>query len=431
MQREIPSKPDQHMKVFKFGGASVKNSEGVRNLARIVDQYGQKPLVTVVSAMGKTTNALEELTFLAFHNKDFLSQFEKVQNFHLQMVSELVEDPSHPIHSDVSNVLENLSKLLQNENYRLSYGMYYDQVVSQGEILSTVIVNHFLLYSGIQSKWFDAREVIKTDEAFREGKVDWVLTEKLVREKVAPLLNNSIVLTQGFIGSSLTNLTTTLGREGSDFTASIFATCLEAGSVTIWKDVPGILNADPKLIKASVKFDELSYNEAAEMTYYGAQVIHPKTIKPLANKKIPLFVKSFDHPEDKGTIIHDIENKNLPPTIVFKFNQQLISFHVKDLTFIDESNLSMIFHSLDRLNIKINLMQNSAVSFSICIDYNEQKISDLRKALQYVFDIKYNENLTLITVKNYDQKSIDELSEGKSILLEQRTRHTFQIVVSS
>jgi aspartate kinase len=418
------------MKVFKFGGASVKNSEGVKNLTRIIKKFGIKPLVTVVSAMGKTTNALEELTFLAFNNKNYSSQFEKLRDFHLQMVSELIKDTSHPMHADVQLILDNLSELLVNENYRLSYGMYYDQVVSQGEMLSTVIVNHYLSYSGVQSMWFDSREVIKTDEAFREGKVDWVLTEKLIKEKVAPLLEKNIVLTQGFIGSSLTNLTTTLGREGSDFTASIFATCLDATSVTIWKDVPGILNADPKLIKATVKFDELSYNEAAEMTYYGAQVIHPKTIKPLANKGIPLYVKSFDHPEEKGTVIHDIENKDLPPTIVFKFNQQLISFHVRDLTFIDESNLSMIFHSLDRLNIKINLMQNSAVSFSICIDFNEQKISELFKALQYVFDIRYNEKLTLITIKNYDQKTIDELSEGKNILLEQRTRHTFQIVVS-
>jgi aspartate kinase len=418
------------MKVFKFGGASVKNSEGVKNLTRIIKKFGIKPLVTVVSAMGKTTNALEELTFLAFNNKNYSSQFEKLRDFHLQMVLELIKDTSHPMHADVQLILDNLSELLVNENYRLSYGMYYDQVVSQGEMLSTVMVNHFLSYSGVQSMWFDSREVIKTDEAFREGKVDWVLTEKLIKEKVAPLLEKNIVLTQGFIGSSLTNLTTTLGREGSDFTASIFATCLDATSVTIWKDVPGILNADPKLIKATVKFDELSYNEAAEMTYYGAQVIHPKTIKPLANKGIPLYVKSFDHPEEKGTVIHDIENKDLPPTIVFKFNQQLISFHVRDLTFIDESNLSMIFHSLDRLNIKINLMQNSAVSFSICIDFNEQKISELFKALQYVFDIRYNEKLTLITIKNYDQKTIDELSEGKNILLEQRTRHTFQIVVS-
>jgi aspartate kinase len=418
------------MKVFKFGGASVKNSEGVKNLTRIIKKFGIKPLVTVVSAMGKTTNALEELTFLAFNNKNYSSQFEKLRDFHLQMVLELIKDTSHPMHADVQLILDNLSELLVNENYRLSYGMYYDQVVSQGEMLSTVIVNHYLSYSGVQSMWFDSREVIKTDEAFREGKVDWVLTEKLIKEKVAPLLEKNIVLTQGFIGSSLTNLTTTLGREGSDFTASIFATCLDATSVTIWKDVPGILNADPKLIKATVKFDELSYNEAAEMTYYGAQVIHPKTIKPLANKGIPLYVKSFDHPEEKGTVIHDIENKDLPPTIVFKFNQQLISFHVRDLTFIDESNLSMIFHSLDRLNIKINLMQNSAVSFSICIDFNEQKISELFKALQYVFDIRYNEKLTLITIKNYDQKTIDELSEGKNILLEQRTRHTFQIVVS-
>jgi aspartate kinase len=418
------------MKVYKFGGASVKNSEGVKNLTRIIKKYGKKPLVTVVSAMGKTTNALEELTSLAYNNQDLSQQLEKLQNFHLQMVSELIEDASHPIHTDVTKIFEHLNELLVNDNYRLSYGMYYDQVVSQGEILSTVIINHYLVFSGVNSIWFDAREVIKTDEAFREGTVDWVLTEKLVKEKVEPLLGKSIVLTQGFIGSSLTNLTTTLGREGSDFSAAIFATCLNATSVTIWKDVPGILNADPKLIAATVKFDELSYNEAAEMTYYGAQVIHPKNIKPLANKNIPLLVKSFDHPEEKGTLIHGIESGNLPPTIVFKFNQHLISFHVKDLTFIDESNLSMIFHSLDRLNIKINLMQNSAISFSICVDYNEQKISELYKALQYVFDIRYNKDLTMITIKNYDQKTIDELSEGKNILLEQKTRNTYQIVVT-
>ncbi len=417
------------LNIYKFGGASIKNAEGLKNLASIVKKYGKKPLLIVVSAMGKNTNALEELTYLAFNNQDYSQQFQNLQDFHLQIVGELFTQDTHPVYADLQQSFDELQDLFKNENLRLDYGMYYDQIVSHGEILSSLIVNHYLIESGLKSKWLDAREVIKTDEAFREGKVDWAVTANLIKENVAPMLEKNIMLTQGFIGSSLTNMTTTLGREGSDFTAAIFATCLDAEAVTIWKDVPGILNADPKLIAATIKFDELSYNEAAEMTYYGAQVIHPKTIKPLANKNIPLWVKSFENPEDKGTIIHQMEHRQLPPTIVFKFNQYLLSFHVRDLTFIDEKNLSVIFHALDRLNIRINLMQNSAVSFSICIDFHEKKIAELVKALQHVFDIRYNQSLTLITVKNYDQQSIDGLSEGKNILLEQRTRNTFQIVI--
>lgn len=416
------------MRVFKFGGASIKNAEGVRNLGAILKKYGEKPLVVVVSAMGKTTNALEELTRLAFAKKDFQQAFEAIENFHRQIISELIPDQSHRIHTDAAQVLDDLRALLSADQLMLDFDMYYDQVVSKGEILSSIIVSDYLNDQGIRCAWFDAREVIKTDESFREGKVDWIVTENQIKKILSPLLEQYIALTQGFIGSSLTNMATTLGREGSDFSAAIFAYCLDAKSATIWKDVPGILNADPKLIDSTIKFDELSYNEAAEMTYYGAQVIHPKTIKPLANKNIPLLVKSFENPDGEGTIIHQTEHVELPPTIVFKFSQVLISFHVKDLTFIDERNLSVIFHALDRLNIKINVMQNSAVSFSICIDANPQKLEELIRTLQHEFDIHYNEDLTLITVKNYDQKTIDSLSAGKTILLEQKTRNTFQIV---
>lgn len=419
------------MRVFKFGGASIKNAEGVVNLGNILKKYGEKPLAVVASAMGKTTNALEEIARLAFDSKDFSGPFEKLSDFHRQIAQKLIADPNHPAHSTLNGILDELLALLAAEPLKMNFDMFYDQIVSKGEILSTTIVSHYLNEIGIDCIWLDARRIIKTDESFREGKVDWMVTERQIKEILPPLLNAQIVLTQGFIGSSLTGLDTTLGREGSDYSAAILAYCLDAESVSIWKDVPGILNADPKIFPATVKFDELSYNDAAEMTYYGAQVIHPKTIKPLANKKIPLIVKSFENPEAGGTIIHNApQGKTPPPTVVFKFNQVLITFHVKDLTFIDERNLSVIFHALDRLGIRINMMQNSAVSFSICIDAHPQKANELIETLQHEFDIRYNENLTLITVKNFDQETIDRLGT-KNILLEQKTRTTFQIVTDA
>lgn len=418
------------MRVFKFGGASIKSADGVKNLGGILKEYGEKPLVVVVSAMGKTTNALERIARLAFGNEEFANEYGELGNFHRQIAKSLIAAQNHTVHSDIERILDDLSQLLTTDPLKINFDMFYDQIVSKGEMLSSAIVSNYLNYKGIECVLFDARKAIKTDESFREGNVDWELTEQQIRELMPPLMKDRIVITQGFIGSSIAGIDTTLGREGSDFSAAVFAYCLDAESVSIWKDVPGILNADPKIFPATIKFDELSYNEAAEMTYYGAQVIHPKTIKPLANKNIPLMVKSFENPEAEGTVIHKVEQvKTPPPMVVFKFNQVLVSFHVKDLAFIDERNLSVIFHALDRLAIRINMMQNSAVSFSICIDAHPHKVNDLVEALQHEFDIWYNEGLTLITVKNFTQETIDQI-DAKNILLEQKTRNTFQMVTN-
>ncbi|MGK7397055.1 MAG: aspartate kinase [Candidatus Cyclobacteriaceae bacterium M3_2C_046] len=416
------------MKIFKFGGASIRSAEAIKNMVEIIGQYNNDKLLVVVSAMGKTTNSLEEIIYQAYHHKDYSVRFKELHDYHQSIITGLFPSGAAEIKVRFEALVKEFIAQLQ-KNQEEDYGLYYDQLAGYGELFSSTIVAAYLNQSGIPCTWMDARAVISTDDAFQEAKINWEITINLMLENMPSRLENSLVLTQGFIGKTKGGLTTTLGREGSDFTAAIFAFCLKAESVTIWKDVPGVLNADPKIVRSAVKFDELSYNEAAEMTYYGANVIHPKTIKPLANQKIPLLVRSFEHPREKGTIIHDCIIKNLPPTIVFKPRQCLISFQVKDLTFINENNLSIIFHVLDKLNIKLNMMQNSAVSFSICIDYQEQKIERLLKMLQNDFRVRYNEDLTLISVKNYDQFTIDQVSKQKNILLEQKTRHTYQIVV--
>ena len=306
----------------------------------------------------------------------------------------------------------------------------YDAVISTGEIASTRIVSAYLNKVKLINDWIDARNLIRTDSTFREGQVDWDFTCLKIRHQIGDLIKERIIVTQGFIGADSNGNPVTLGREGSDFSAAIFGSCLDAKEVTIWKDVEGILNADPKLMTNVTKYDELPYQEAAEMTFYGASVIHPKTIKPLANKKIPLRVRPFGDTSAPGTIIHDCEVKNLTPAIIFKPDQCLISFRIKDYTFLSEKNLSLIFHVLDALNIRINVMQNSAISFSICVDNQDYKISALLEELKNDFNIFYNESLKLITVKNYNNAMIEEVSRNRSILLELRTRNNYQIVVS-
>ena len=419
------------MKVFKFGGASIRDAESIKNMAAILAGFPREQLLVVVSAMGKTTNALEEIVKAGFIQNDFLEKLEELKKAHIHIISQLIPDRSHPVYAHIARYFSEIQETLQAPDYKFDFDVYYDQIVSKGELISSSIVSHYLEFANIHNTWFDAREAIKTDEAYREAAVDWDLTCRRITKLLPPMLTEAPVITQGFIGSSLTNLTSTLGREGSDFSAAIFAHCLKAESVTIWKDVPGILNADPKLIQDTIKFEELSYNEAAEMAYYGAQVIHPKTIKPLANSRIPLLVKSFQRPQEKGTIIHERYSEKLPPTIIFKFRQCLVSFYVKDLAFLNEKNLSIIFHALDKLNIRINVMQNSAVSFSICMDEHLKKLEGLQETLQQDFDIRYNENLTLITIKNYDPESIERYSKDRNILLELRSRNTFQIVTDA
>jgi aspartate kinase len=331
------------------------------------------------------------------------------------------------VHEVLDKIFEELEQSLQ---LPYPFDQVYDQVISKGELVSSYILHHFLLKSNVSSVWVDARQYIVTDETYREGKVNWELTEEKI-ESLERRLEDNIVLTQGFIGSTLRGFTTTLGREGSDFSAAIFASCLNAESVTIWKDVPGVMSSDPKRLPNAIVFDELPYKEAAEMTYYGASVIHPKTIKPLANRNIPLYVKNFDDPSLPGTIIHDCKVPNLPPLIVFKDNQCLISCKVTDYSFVNEQQLGMIFNVLSELDIRMNMMQNSAITFSFCIDFRESKVSPLIKKLHDQFEVYYNVGLTLITVKNYDAATFETYRKHKGLLMEQVSRSTLQVLVKS
>lgn len=414
------------MKVFKFGGASVRSAQAVRNMSDIIGNYSGESLLVVVSAMGKTTNALENILHLKISAKDYSNKLKELYNYHQQLIEELFEDPKQAVFQKVEALFRELEQELKSEMQ--DQNQLYDQVVSYGELLSTTILAAWLNHTQLSCEWLDARHYIRTNELYREAEVDWTASKEQIQADLPPILSDKIILTQGFIGGNEKGLTTTLGREGSDFTAAIFGYCLQAESVTIWKDVPGILNADPKRIANAVKYEELSYQEAAEMTYYGASVIHPQTIKPLANADIPLWVKSFENPGESGTCIHNCETKH-SPAIIFKDNQCLISFRVKDFTFINERNLGLIFQTLDHLHIKINMMQNSAISFSVCIDDEPVKVNKLLRSLQDEFDILYNERLQLITIKNYQEEALEGISQGRKVLLEQRSRQNFQIVI--
>lgn len=412
--------------VFKFGGASVRNAEAIRNVAALVAPYRDKRLVVVVSAMGKTTNALERVVAacLSGNQEDALREVSLLQEYHRGVMQDLFT-AGHPIHAEVATRLSQLPDAVKVGD---APDQAYDQVVSQGELISTRIVAAYLTEAGIPCEWLDARQYIRTDNTFREGKVDWALTEKQIRE-LAPRLDGKVVITQGFIGGTPDGLTTTLGREGSDYTAAIFGSCLGAENVTIWKDVPGVMNADPKRIPDAVPFRELPFREAAEMTYYGASVIHPKTIKPLANRGIPLLVKNFDNPSLPGTRIHETRVDRLPPLIVFKENQCLISCAVTDYTFVDEEQLSLIFQAVSQMNLKINVMQNSAISFSFCVDFREDKVLRLIDQLSEHFKVYYNTGLTLITVKNYDDTTYTKYRGLPGVILEQSSRSTLQVLV--
>lgn len=409
-------------KVFKFGGASLRTADAIRNASEIVKLHTNEPLLIVASAMGKTTNSMEKLVELSWNGKDFNGELEQLKAYHVNIAKELF-DNGHDVFKTID---EEFEKIEINLRLKGEYDMIYDQVVCSGELVSTQILAAFLK-KDFSVEWIDARKFIRTDSSFREGKVQWTVTEKNIAA-LKKVLEQSIVVTQGFIGSDVHGKTTTLGRDGSDYSAAVFASALNAESVTIWKDVPGVMNADPKRIKGAISFEELPFKEAAEMTYYGASVIHPKTIKPLANKSIPLYVKNFDDPELHGTKIHECIVRNLPPLIVFKDNQCLISCKVTDYTFIDEQRLSLIFQALAKLDMKINLMQNSAISFSFCVDFRESKVANLIDALSSQFEVYYNTGLTLVTIKNYDNKTFNEYKQKPGIVLEQNSRSTMQIL---
>lgn len=420
------------MKVFKFGGASVKDAAAVKNVTKILSGFPDDKLVVVVSAMGKTTNALEKVVN-AYHEKtgDTIIFLEEVKAFHINIMQELFTDSGHKVFDDVNNIFVEIDWILEEAPAK-GYSFVYDQLVSAGELLSTRIVSAYLTISGINNTWLDARDVIFTDNNYREGNINWEETKIRCDKKINNLFASGVnkIVTQGFVGGTSENYTTTLGREGSDYSAAAFAYCLSAEAVFIWKDVPGVLNADPKFYKDAQKLDKMSYHDAIELAYYGASVIHPKTIKPLENRNISLHVKSFMNPDQPGTVIgKDLQTKPLIPSFIFKDNQLLLSISAKDFSFIAEDNLSEIFGLFAVSGIKINLMQNSAISFSVCIDNDVHKAPKLIDSLLKTYKVLYNENLQLFTVRHYYPSTVEMLTSGKEILLEQRSRHTAQFVV--
>ena len=420
------------MKVFKFGGASVKNAEAVKNVGNVI-QLHQDDLVIVISAMGKTTNNLEKVVE-SYINKDGNTEkaLQTVKDFHISILNELFENKNHPIFNEIHNTFVEIEWEIEDEPVR-GYDYVYDQIVSVGEVLSTKIVSAYLNLIGLKNKWQDVRNLIQTDNTHRYANVDWDLTEELIQKDITPQFNGeeqTIFLTQGFIASSSELFTTTLGREGSDFSAGILAYCLNAESVTIWKDVPGMLNADPKWFDDTIKLDNISYLEAVELAYYGASVIHPKTIKPLQNKNIPLHVKSFISPKDAGTIINNETKKDaIVPSFIFKMNQVLISISAKDYAFVMEDSLSQIFGIFSSFGVKINLMQNSAISFSACVDFDTQKTMALIDELKRHYKVLYNDQLELVTIRHYDKKTIERVTIDKEILVEQKSRNTARFIL--
>jgi aspartate kinase len=418
------------MQVFKFGGASVKDASAVKNVASILKQFAVGNTIVVISAMGKTTNKLEELVKAWFYkNGDVMKVMEELKQFHFAITSELFGSKTTEVNNELENVLVEMMWIIEEEPFS-TYNYHYDQLVCQGEVLATKIVSAYLSQNGIKNAWLDARGVIQTDNSYREGKVDYPLSEKLVQDQLLPIFKNtSLIVTQGFIGGTSENYTTTLGREGSDYTAALLAYFTNAEKVVIWKDVPGVLNADPKYFKNTKKIDELTYHDAIELTYYGASVIHPKTIKPLQNKNIPLYVRSFLHPQDEGTVIRDSDKRIEVTSYIFKVGQILISIQPKDFSFIVEDNLSAIFSLFSKYNVHANMIQNSAISFSVCTDYDEHKIEPLLNELQEQFKVLYNKDVELMTVRNYNPDIIAKLSENKAILLEQKSRNTQQMVM--
>ncbi|OFX84970.1 MAG: hypothetical protein A2W99_16330 [Bacteroidetes bacterium GWF2_33_16] len=416
------------MIVYKFGGASVKDATGVKNLIEIVKKSTDKLLI-VVSAMGKTTNALEEIVKLSFVNIDECTEkINQLYHQHFQICSELFPDDSEPIDSQLKGDFSKISLLASDKSLN-QFDVKYDQIVSFGEIFSTRIINAYMNTKNIKSAFVDIREVFITDETYREAIIDTDLS-KSNTIKIFDFSKQSIYLTQGFIGCSKNGLSTTLGREGSDYTAAILANFLDAEKMIVWKDVEGIMNADPQCFDKTERLNKISYQEAVELAYFGAKVIHPKTLKPLHNKNIPLYVKSFINPTGQGTTIHDYNeyDQNLPLYIIKK-DQMLISLFPKDLSFVIEDGLKDIFQYLSLHRVKVNLIQNSAISISFCIDNSYVKIGELLEYFQKEYKVLYNENLELLTIRHYSEKDVLKLTARRKIFIEQRSRHTAHFVI--
>jgi len=416
------------MKVFKFGGASVKDATSVRSIPGILDRYADDNLVIIVSAIGKTTNALETLVQAAWNQKgDTDDIYRKLYDYHYQIVKELIPDENHPIYSRVNelfNLIKSWVVALTLPESEHPFDQYYDQIVSVGELLSTRIISCYLNENGYENTWLDARELIITDDTYRAARVNWEETSKRINDNI----NGKLFVSQGFIGGN-GDFSTTLGREGSDFSAAIFGSILDAEEVVVWKDVPGYLNADPQYFDDTIKLDSISYTESIELAFYGAKILHPKTIRPLKNKGIPLKIRSFLNPDAEGSVIHDdLSTDCLVPSRIIKEKQVLISISSRDFSFIAENNLHQIFGIFSDHRCGINLMQNSAISFSVCVDWSP-RLKPLIEELQKAFRVKYNEGLLMITIRHYDQESIERLTTGKDILLEQKSRLTAQYVI--
>lgn len=414
------------MRIFKFGGASVKDAAGVRNVYSVLQKTGYDDVLLVVSAMGKTTNALEVVIKDYFGKSPALkSSVQEVRKYHNQILLDLFEEEKHAVFTEVNKLFADLDFFLA-QNKSPNYNFVYDQIVSMGELISTTILAHFMNHQGIKTNWIDVRNFIKTDNTYRDANVDWDATQKNISKNVKKKVLN---ITQGFLGSDENNFTTTLGREGSDYTAAIFAYCLNAESVTIWKDVPGVMNADPRYFENARLLNQISYREAIELAFYGATVIHPKTLQPLQRKEIPLYVKSFLNPDLPGTAVS--KGKDLEPHLpcfIVKKEQLLVSLSSIDFSFIMEENISEIFALLHQYKMKVHLIQNSAISFSVCVDDKFGNFSELKNILSKKFKVSYNENVSLYTIRHFDEKATKMVEQDKTVLLKQVSRETMQIV---
>ena len=420
------------VEVYKFGGASVKDAAAIRNVGDILRNPSPRPLAVVISAMGKTTNALEEIIRAHYHQPELLPELVgKLKSYHEEVATSLLADQADALMTDLHDLWVELNWILEEDPHP-TYNYHYDQIIVFGELASTKIVSAYLTNQGIAHQWLDARNFIKTDAEYREARILWDLTQAAVDHEVRKALDqHGMIITQGFIGSTVYNESTTLGREGSDYTAAILAYTLDAESVTIWKDVPGIMTGDPKRFEFAQRMEDISYQEAIEMTYYGAKVIHPKTIKPLQNKGIPLFVRPFDQPDRYGTKIGAVTVADLPPIIVVEPNQVLFRISTKDFSFVAEDNLKEIFTRIADLRIKVNSMRNTAISFMVCITNDPSKVSQLYTALQDKYDIILHEHIELITVRHADEQTLSMLKAGKEILFEEIYGKTHQFIIKN
>jgi aspartate kinase len=414
------------MRIFKFGGASVKDAAGIRNVYEVLQITGYDDVLLVVSAMGKTTNALEAVVNNYFNKSASLqASIQEVKKYHNQILLDLFDNEKHAVFNDVNKLFSDIDYFLAH-NKSPNYNFVYDQIVSFGEIISTTILSHFMQSAGIKNQWIDVRNFIKTDANYRDAGVDWDLTQKNISKNVR---KKALNITQGFLGSDENGFTTTLGREGSDYTAAIFAYCLNAESVTIWKDVPGVMNADPRYFDKAVLLNQISYREAIELAFYGASVIHPKTLQPLQKKEIPLYVKSFVDPKLPGTSVSkgaDLEPYT--PCFIVKRNQLLISLSSIDFEFIMEENISEIFALLHKFRMKVSLIQNTAISFSVCVDDKFGHFEELKKTLSRKFKVSYNDNVSLYTIRHFTDPAARLITDKKTVLLRQVSRETMQIV---